>query len=184
MLTIDAINKLLKRDPAQAEALLQDLKHQAQTAITDIRRLVYDLRPPALDDLGLVAALREGARHYQQSDLRITIDGPEHLPPLPAAVEVAAYRIAQEALTNVVRHAQASACRLQLSLDDDNGNGRGLYLEVQDDGRGLPPQRRTGVGCQAMRERTMELGGRFFIDSQGGGGTRVSAWLPLIKEGA
>jgi len=96
MLTIDAIGKLLKQDPAQAESLLQDLKHQSQTAITDIRRLVYDLRPPALDDLGLVEALREGARHYQQSGLRIDIDAPEHLPPLPAAVEVAAYRIAPD----------------------------------------------------------------------------------------
>ncbi|MBN1993925.1 MAG: GAF domain-containing sensor histidine kinase [Anaerolineae bacterium] len=184
MLTIDAIGKLLKREPARAESLLQDLKHQAQTAIGDIRRLVYDLRPPTLDDLGLVAALGEGARHYQQSGLQITIDAPEHLPPLPAAVEVAAYRIAQEALTNVVRHAQAATCQVRLGLDDANGNGRGLRLEIQDDGRGLPPQHRAGVGSQAMRERVMELGGRFVIESRKSRGTRVSVWLPLLEENA
>jgi signal transduction histidine kinase len=183
MLTIDAIGKLLERDPVQAEALLQDLKHQAQTAVSDIRRLVYDLRPPALDDLGLVAALREGARHYQQSDLRVDIDAPERLPPLPAAVEVAAYRIAQEALTNVVRHAQAGTCRVRLNLDN-NGHGRGLRLEIQDDGRGLSPNHRIGVGCQAMRERATELGGRFVIESRKGEGAQVIAWLPLIEEGA
>ena len=181
MLTIDAIGKLLKRDPAQAESLLQDLKHQSQTAITDIRRLVYDLRPPALDDLGLVAALREGARHYQQSGLRIDIDAPERLPPLPAAVEVAAYRIAQEALTNVVRHAQAGTCHVRLSLND-YGHGQGLLLQVEDDGQGLPADHRAGVGCQAMRERATELGGHFVIESQKSGGTQVSAWLPLLEE--
>jgi signal transduction histidine kinase len=184
MLTIDAIGKLLKRDSTQAESFLQDLKHQAQAAISDIRRLVYDLRPPTLDDLGLVAALCEGARHYQQSGLRIDIDAPERLPPLPAAVEVAAYRITQEALTNVVRHAQATTCQVRLGLDDANSNGRGLRLEIQDDGRGLPPQYRTGVGCQAMRERATELGGRFVIESQNGGGTQVSVWLPLLEEDA
>jgi len=183
MLTIDAIGKLLKQDPAQAESLLQDLKHQSQTAITDIRRLVYDLRPPALDDLGLVEALREGARHYQQSGLRIDIDAPERLPPLPAAVEVAAYRVAQEALTNVVRHAQANTCHIRLSFND-YGHGQGLLLQVEDDGRGLPPNHRAGVGCQAMHERATELGGYFVIESPKSGGTQVSAWLPLLEEGA
>jgi signal transduction histidine kinase len=183
MLTIDAIGKLSERDPIQAESLLQDLKRQAQTAITDIRRLVYDLRPPALDDLGLVAALREGARHYQQSGLRIDIDAPERLPALPAAIEVAAYRIAQEALTNVIRHAQATTCRVWLSLDG-RGRGRGLNLQIQDNGRGLPPNHRAGVGCQAMRERATELGGRCVIESLKLGGTRVSAWLPLSEEDA
>ena len=95
-----------------AEALLdlQELTRHTQAAISDIRRLVYALRPPALDDLGLVPALREQAAHYSQAGLQITIDAPDQLPPLPAAVEVATYRIVQEALTNVVRHARARTC--------------------------------------------------------------------------
>lgn len=181
MLTIEAIGKLLQQEPDTAGKLLQELKEQSLSAIQDIRRLVYDLRPPALDDLGLVAALREGARAYQQSGLRITIDAPERLPPLPAAVEVAVYRIAQEALTNVVRHAQASTCNVQLSLDEQEDRQR-LRLEIQDDGRGLPPNYQAGVGCQAMRERAGELGGRFVIEPRRGRGTHVSAWLPLAEE--
>jgi len=181
MLTIEALGKLLRQDPATAGQLLQELKEQSRIAIHDIRRLVYDLRPPALDDLGLVAALREGARPYQQSGLRITIDAPERLPPLPAAVEVAAYRIAQEALTNVVRHAQARICKVQLGFEEV-GNRKGLRLEIQDDGRGLPANHRAGVGCQAMRERAGELGGHFVIEPGSEGGTRVLAWLPLIEE--
>ncbi|MFQ5421475.1 MAG: histidine kinase, partial [Anaerolineae bacterium] len=106
-LSLDAIGKLMDRDPAAAAELLRELKEQSQTAVQDIRRLVYDLRPPALDDLGLAAALRESATRYRSGGIRITIKTPEPLSPLPAAVEVAAFRIAQEAMTNAVRHAQA-----------------------------------------------------------------------------
>jgi microsomal dipeptidase-like Zn-dependent dipeptidase len=130
-LTIDAALKWLPRDPQAAAQLLTELKAQSQEAIADIRRIVYDLRPPALDDLGLVNALREQAAHYAASDLQITVDAPDCLPALPAAVEVAAYRIVQEALTNVVRHAQARACVVRLRVDD------ALHIQVCDDGRGV-----------------------------------------------
>ena len=102
-LTIDAVRALMRQDPDTAEALLLDLKQQAQDAVADIRRLVYALRPPALDDLGLIGVLRETAAQYGQNGLVVSVDVPEPLPPLPAAVEVAAYRIVQEAMNNVAR---------------------------------------------------------------------------------
>jgi signal transduction histidine kinase len=107
--------------------------------------------------------------------LNITFDAPDRLPPLPAAVEVAAYRIAQEALTNVVRHAEARTCIVRLRLDELAGL---LCLEVQDNGKGLPIQRRAGVGLNSMRERAEELGGTLTITSLATGGTSVLARLP------
>ena len=98
---------------------------------------------------------------------------PDDLQPLPAAVEVAAYRIATEALTNVVRHAQARHCTIWLCLAD------ALYLAVDDDGIGLPDGYRPGVGMASMRERAEELGGGCRIERRPEGGTRLIARLPL-----
>ena len=175
-LTIAAARELLRHDVSAADRLLGELANHAQTAIADIRRIVYDLRPPALDDLGLLLALREQAAGYQQAGLQIMIDAPERLPALPAAVEVAAYRIVQEAITNVVRHAHAQRCVVRLRIDD------GLWVEIQDDGRGLPPGRRGGVGLTSIRERTTELGGTLTIESAAGQGTHIRVWLPLAGE--
>jgi signal transduction histidine kinase len=182
-LTIDAVRTLMRRDPDAAEKLLLELKADAQDAVTDIRRLVYGLRPPALDDLGLLGALRESAAQYSAKGLRVSVEAPESLPPLSAAVEVACYRIAQEALTNVVRYAEASTCTISLAIDEAGV----LSLEVRDDGRGIPdPQEnssvRAGVGLTSMRERASELGGSLLVEPLPEGGTRVSARLPLAKE--
>jgi signal transduction histidine kinase len=177
-LQLDAARNLLARDPAATGALLAELKTQTQAAIADIRRLVYALRPPALDDLGLVSALRQHAAQYSQRDgLAVSVEAPEQPLSLPAAVEVAAYRIALEALTNVVRHAHARTCFVRLSLFHDT-----LHLEISDDGVGLPPDRRAGVGLSAMRERAAELGGTCDVGPNEGGGTRVVARLPISKE--
>ena len=189
-LTIDAARALMARDPAGADALLRDLKAQTQAAVADIRRLVYDLRPPTLDELGLVPALREAAARLARVGLAIAVDAPEPLPPLPAAVEVAAYRIAQEALTNVVRHAEARACAVRLALGPAapvpvgeppraGGRAAALVVEIADDGRGLPAGRRAGVGLTSMRERAEELGGAWSIEPRPGGGTVVRARLPF-----
>src|SRR6266540_733546 len=176
-LTLAAARELLRHDVDAADRLLQELAGHTQAAIADIRRVVYDLRPPALDDLGLVLALREQAAHYRQAGLQIMIDAPDHLPALPAAVEVAAYRIVQEALTNVVHHAQARACTVCLTLGD------ALIVTIRDDGVGLPPGGRAGVGLTSMRERTAELGGTCQIESVPGQGARIHARLPLHQEG-
>jgi signal transduction histidine kinase len=171
---IDAARNLLTRDSERADRLLADVRQQAQEAITDIRRLVYDLRPPALDELGLLSALREQATSSQHQGLQITVDAPESLPLLPAAVEVAAYRIAQEALTNVVRHAGAQQCLLCLRQRDQV-----LTLQITDDGKGIVPGHHIGVGLLAMQERAVELGGRCTITISPSGGTTIQASLPL-----
>ena len=173
-LNLDAARNLLGQEPAAADVLLADLKEQIQGAISDIRRLVYDLRPPALDELGLIPAIRERATDYGRGGLDVGVEAPESLPPLPAAVEVAAYRIIQEALTNVTRHARAGVCRVRLSV-----RGGEIELEVADDGVGLPEDRHGGVGIASMRERAAELGGTCEVAPIPGGGTRVLARLPL-----
>jgi len=171
---IDAARNLLNQDRERADRLLENVRQQAQEAITDIRRLVYDLRPPALDELGLLSALREQATSSQTPGLQIIVDAPESLPLLPAAVEVAAYRIAQEALTNVVRHAGAQQCLLGLHLQD-----RVLTLQITDDGKGIAPGHHIGVGLLAMQERAVELGGKCTITAGPSRGTTIQVSLPL-----
>jgi signal transduction histidine kinase len=173
-LKLDAARNQIRRDPDQAEVLLAEIKAQTQASIADIRRVVYDLRPPALDQFGLVSALCEyAASHNRSGELQIVVDTPAPLPSLPAAVEVAAYRIAQEAISNVIQHAQARYCTVRLSVRE------GLQVEVRDDGRGMPMVYTAGVGLASMRERAAELGGRCEVDPAPGAGTAVVAWLPL-----
>ncbi len=172
-LKLDAARNLLARDPGAADSLLVELKKQTQNAVADIRRLVYDLRPPSLDELGLISALREQAEQYIHDGLSITIDAPDPLPPLPAAVEVATYRIIQEAMTNVIRHAQAHVCTIRLSFDES------LHIQVRDDGCGIPAEHHAGVGLTSIRERAAELGGTCTIASIPSGGTRLHVRLPL-----
>ncbi len=175
VLGLDSSRHAVADDPERAEELLVDLRTQMQDAIADVRRLVYDLRPPALDELGLVGALREHAARISDDTggLRVDVESPLALPALPAAVEVAAYRIAMEAINNVQRHAQARRCTVQFDLHD------GLELEIADDGAGVAPESASGVGMQSMRERARELGGSLAVGDREGGGTRVLALLPV-----
>jgi signal transduction histidine kinase len=172
------LRRLIPRDPGAAEEVVVELREELRSAIADIRRLVYDLRPPALDDLGLVESLRRIAERYgsEGEHLRVSVEAPEELPNLPAAVEVAVYRITQEALTNVVRHARAHSCVVQLAVNED------VVLEIVDDGVGIPAQRSAGVGLSSMRERASELGGSCVVQPTREGGTQVLVRLPLPKE--
>jgi len=167
-----AVRNLIEQDPPAAQEQLNELREQIHSVITDIRRVVYDLRPPALDELGMVPAIREQARQFSTGGLQVSVDAPDQMPPLPAAVEVAAYRIVMEALANVARHAHARLCRIHLSVNDQ------VSIEVVDDGVGLPAKHRAGVGIASMRERVGELGGSCTIESPAEGGTRVLAFLP------
>jgi signal transduction histidine kinase len=169
----EAARDLIASQPETSRGLLEDITAQAQTATADIRRLVYNLRPPALDELGLAGAIRAQAQKVQQPNgLTVTVEAGT-LPPLPAAVEVAAYRITQEALANVVRHAEAGRCTITIRIE-----AGALRVEIEDDGRGLPENVPAGVGLASMRERAEELGGTCRVASSRAG-TRLSARLPL-----
>ena len=171
--TLDAVHNLAASDLERANALLASATEQTQTMIGDVRRLIYGLRPPALDELGLVESLRGIASREAAPSTTVTLEAPQTLPPLPAAVEVAAYRIVQEALTNVTRHANAGSCTVHLSVQSD-----ALLLEIADDGQGIG-HGRSGIGLRAMRERAAELGGVCEVTSTPSAGTIVSARLPF-----
>lgn len=184
-LKVGTAKYLLTRNPAAAEALLTELEADIGAALAEIRQVVYNLRPPALDELGLVGAIRASATQYAAAGggddaggLRVVVEAPERLAPLPAAVEVAAYRIVHEALANVVRHAHAQTCHIQLALVAQ-GEQMLLCLDVTDNGCGLLRARRQGVGLAAMRERAAELGGACVVAPGPTGGTWVQARLPL-----
>ena len=170
------ISDLIETDPAQAQMLADNLDSAIREAVGNIRRLVYDLRPPALDNLGLLAAIHERAHEYSDGEeLQVEIAAPDKLPPLPAAVEVAAYRIVQEGLANVVKHAQAHTCHLGLRLAD------GLVIEIVDDGIGLPEMPNVGVGLRSIRERAEELGGTCQMTHRSGKGTQIVVCLPVER---
>ena len=136
-------------------------------------------RGTELDELGLVGALQRLAEGIGADGRgpHISVDVPVGLPPLTAAAEVAAYRVAQEALTNVVRHADARTATVRLTVDP-----RSLTVSVEDDGTGLPDDVVAGVGLSSMRERTAEMGGTCAVQRVPGGGTRVQVVLPRGEE--
>ena len=146
--------------------------------IGDVRRLIYGLRPATLDQLGLAASLRGLAVQESSPGISVTIDAARSLPPLPAAVEVAAYWIAQEALTNVRRHAHAQTCTVRVAVEPTM-----LRLEIADDGGGLSRES-SGIGLHTMKERATEIGGTCEIGSRAGGGTLVTAFLPRLAPDA
>ncbi len=172
-LSVDAARVRLTTDPEAVEPSLLALRERMTTAMGEIRELVHGLRPPALDRLGLLGAIRELASDLPEPRVDVRC---EELPPLSPAQEVTAYRIIQEALNNVRRHAKATS--VDLRLTDTGGD---LEITVSDDGRGLPRQSRSGLGLTSMRERAAELGGTFTIASRPGGGTVVTARLPLLS---
>ena len=178
-LTADAARNTLRTDADAADELLRTLRAEAVAAVGEIRRLVYDMRPPALDELGLVPALRQRAASVQTAEgrpLQVSLDVPPDLPPLPAALETAAYRIALEALTNAGRHSGSDAAELRIRVAPDV-----LTLVVRDHGarseRWVP-----GVGLASMRERAAEVGGTLEL-TRGRDGARVTARLPIDPSG-
>lgn len=166
---LESARLLVDKDPETAKSQIAGVSAHVQDVVADVRRLVHDLRPPALDDRGLIGALRQQG---EQLDPPATVTGT--LEPLPAAVEVAAYRIASEAMTNVARHARATRCSVRLDVVDS-----ALLVEIEDDGIGIAPDAQAGVGLVGLRERAAELGGRAEVTCPPTGGTVVRAWLPL-----
>lgn len=164
---------LLRNDPDQADSILLELQNEIRNAVDLIRQIVHNLRPPVLDEYGLGEAVGALVRTSQREDLRIKLNIPSPLPMFDAAVEVAAYRIIQEGLANITRHARASQVSLSLLLQEYK-----LIVIIEDNGIGLPSIRRPGVGLTSMRERVEELGGSFFMSGREEGGTLIRAELP------
>jgi len=176
-LRADTLRTLIPDEATAARELVSELRDEIHDAIGDIRRLVYELRPPALDELGLIGAMRAlAAQSTSHNGLQVTIDAKEPLPQLPAAVEVAAYRITQEALANVVHHSNARNCVVRLKFAED------LSMEIEDNGVGLPAISQAGVGLRSMRERAAELGGTCIVENSLNSGVRVVVRLPLPSE--
>lgn len=174
-LRLDAAGNAIEADPDRARQLVRQSRQDVTDALADVRRLVHGLRPPALDDFGLVAAL-EHQVEAASAALEVDLAAGE-LGALPAAVEVAAFRIVSEALTNVVRHSGATVCRVSLTVDTGD-----LRIEVVDDGRGIDAEAVAGVGLRSMRERAEELGGRCEVRCPPDGGTVVQAWIPIAED--
>ncbi|WP_375431985.1 sensor histidine kinase [uncultured Friedmanniella sp.] len=172
-LRLDAAGNAVRTDPDRTEQLVAQARAEVREALADVRRLVHDLRPPALDDLGLRGALQQQLDRARAAPLEVSLEM-EPLPALPAAVEVAAYRIASEAVTNVVRHAGARRATVGIGVRD-----AGLELRVVDDGTGIEAEVGAGTGLRSIRERVAELGGRCQVSCPPAGGTTVTAWLPL-----
>jgi signal transduction histidine kinase len=174
-LQLEMVADLAGGEGTPAGRLAETLRDQLRTAIAEVRRIVDDLRPAILDDLGLAEALRTRASHFATaSGLHVPVDiGP--VPPLSAAAEIAILRIAGEALANVSRHARAQQCEITLGTA-----GELAELTIGDDGTGPPPAGTPGrgVGLDSMQERATELGGSFTIEARPAGGTMVRALLP------
>ena len=170
-----ASNTLARADVPATKTLLIRLKNDLRSEVADIRALVDRLRPRSLDDLGLVGAVQRQAQlsALPPQPLVVTVEA-GNLGAVPAGVEVAAYQIVSEALTNVRRHAMARHCRIHLAVNDG-----WLELEVADDGVGLSPELREGVGLGSMRERASELGGSVSVEAGPAGGTRVCGEIPV-----
>jgi two-component system, NarL family, sensor histidine kinase UhpB len=166
-------------DPALAPPALLDLADGVRDSLDEVRRIARELRPEALDDLGLVNALialctRAGANE----SVRVTRDLQTELPPLSQEVELVIYRVAQEALTNTLRHSAARAVTVSLTADAES-----VTLRVNDDGTGMPAQLPADTaGIAGMRERTLLVGGVLSIGSSAGGGTEVQLMVPIVRE--
>ncbi len=153
---------------------LADAQELARESLDELRRISYELRPAVLDDLGLASALAALADAVaRRAQIDVTHEVASGLPPLAPEVELAVYRIAQEALTNAVRHSGCTRVRVRLAEEDG-----AVYLRVADDGRGLGRQPRSGGGVRGMRERALMIGGRLVLGVAEEGGVEVELRIP------
>ena len=175
-LRADTIHNLLEHDPQRADQMLGDLKRQIQSTIQDVRLLVYELRPPALDELGLIGAIESFIDKNATTQPEIILNAAKPFPDLSAALEVAVYRIAMEGLNNILRHAKAEHAIIEIRIQNKE-----LIIDIQDDGIGMSPVSITGVGLASMREHAEELGGKFkVLPAQPG--FHIRAEIPFLEE--
>jgi signal transduction histidine kinase len=178
-LQVGNIRKLITQEPTAADAVVLELRAQIRNMLSEVRRLINDLRPKTLDEFGLIGAIRLLAAEITSNNgVLVSVESPDIQPVLPPAVEVAAFRIVQEGVANVMKHADAHTCCIRIGID------RNLEIEISDDGTGLPDEVRQGKGLRTIRERVDELGGSFSTKDPVGSGTQVSVQLPLRPEEA
>jgi signal transduction histidine kinase len=172
-----SMRRIRETHPEAAEKLERAL-HALDDGVEVKRRIIEDLRPALLDNLGLGAAITWHAEQMsERSGLQCTVVVPEDDHPLPGPLAIALFRVAQEALTNVVRHAHAAHAWVDLHRTE-----RQVNLQIRDDGSGLPPpaQRRLGThGIMSMRQRVVGVGGEFEVRSSRAGGTVISVRVPI-----
>jgi len=180
IMTTAAVETNLPADFESGKQKLADVRGIATQALKDLRRLIFNLRPETLDDLGLALALRSQAKeHLESAGVQVQLKAAGLKDTLPAEVEIAVFRVVQEAITNIARHAQASKANISLTRED----GR-LIVRVEDDGVGFDVfgvmnGEQSGWGLRGMRERIMLLGGEFYIGPRPDHGTLVLAEIPL-----
>jgi two-component system sensor histidine kinase UhpB len=171
------LDSLDKADRVTRAGDIEETKRSIRGALEEVRRIARELRPEMLEHLGLVSALTELSRKFaDQSGLRVSRRFADDLPPLSEEVEIAVYRVAQESLTNIARHADAS--RVEIELESGPGS---VVLRVADDGRGLPdaPIRANGhTGLRGMRERALLVGGALAVKRSSEGGVEVRLEVP------
>ncbi|MCB9150471.1 MAG: GAF domain-containing sensor histidine kinase [Caldilineaceae bacterium] len=177
-LQLGAIRRHLTQNPSAAEQIIAELSTDIRQATAVIRQLVYDLRPPLLDELGLIEAIKNV--RLAETAIQLEVIAPAPMPPLSAAVEVAIYRIVTEALHNVTKHTHATTCTIALTFDDHKTDS--LILTISDNGQGIELNQLGGIGIQSMRERAAELGGTFTIYPTKPVGTRIEVRLPWRNE--
>jgi signal transduction histidine kinase len=172
MFRVGAAQELLQKNPVKTAKILDDLQNGIEGTLGTIRQLVYELRPPLLDQFGLVGSVKDFVSRLGGVEINLSL--PETLPTLTAAVEVAAFRIMQTSLDNVIKHAQATRCDMRLAVTNDT-----LTIDIIDNGKGIAPDYLAGVGLTSMRERAEELGGTFAITQVKPKGTHLAVSIPL-----
>ena len=179
-LLLDAAISTIDTDPERSRELVQRAKYRTDDVVAHIRQLARDLRPAALDQLGLAPSLRQAASIAGNGRAHVEADI-ANLPELPAATETAAYRIITEALTNALRHSDATMIHLSVHATRDD-----LVATIDDDGRGGAPTKPVvngkGVGMRSMFNRASELGGNIHVTSRPEGGTTVQVELPVTVD--
>lgn len=173
---IGVAQQMVQKDPAKAVALLTDVESGIRDTLANVRQLVYDLRPPMLDQLGLVGAIEDFATQ-QEGRVEVQLELPTTVAKVSAAVEVALFRIVQTALDNVVKHAQATCCHVQLRVAE-----AAITLTITDNGIGIGGQHAPGVGLTSMQERAEELGGTLRILPVQPHGVQLQVTIPLLDE--
>jgi len=174
---LDIIQTMMSTNPEMAKAELSKINSRVVSLVNEVRRLIYDLRPVAIDEIGLIQSVRDLARKYAaESKLEIRVDADAQVYPVPPARQIAVFRLVQEILNNVRKHAQASSTTISFTTD-----GHDLHVRVEDDGIGFDPGLIPSghYGIIGMKERVAYLRGTMVIQSEAGKGSVFTIQLPL-----